>query len=111
MSLDFNNNIISSNPGKRFFGDRIFVSKNVELGRIYDQETDTEYNELDRIIKDNLISSEEKLDLLIEKYKIKWIIEIQDLKDTDNLTYNFLTSARIEKRLERDDILVYEIKR
>ena len=110
MSLDFNNKIISSNPGKRFFGDRIFVSKNVELGRIYDQETDTEYNELDRIIKDNLISSEEKLDLLIKRCKIRWIVKIQDLKDTDNLIYDFLTSARIEKRLERDDILVYEIK-
>ena len=111
MSLDFNNKIISLNPGKRFFGDRVLVGKNVELGRIYDQETDTEYDALDRIIKDNLMSSDEKLNLLTEKYKIGWIIEIQDLKDTDNLIYEFLTSARIEKRLERDDILVYEIKR
>ena len=87
------------------------MSKNVELGRIYDQETDIEYDALDRIIKDNLMSPDERLDLLTEKYKIRWIVKIQDLKDTDNLIYDFLTSARIEKILERDDILVYEIKR
>ncbi|OGM92931.1 hypothetical protein A2372_03735 [Candidatus Wolfebacteria bacterium RIFOXYB1_FULL_54_12] len=111
MSLRFNNNIISANPAKRFFGEKIIESKSVELGGIYNQEANEEYLILDAVIRDDQMDSDKKIDFLKREYGIKYIIKVKDLESVDNISYDFLFSPRMDKRQENDEALVYEIKR
>jgi len=108
FSLKFNNKIISSNPAKRFFGDKIIASKNVELDKIYDQEEDRDYQELDSIIRNINISIDDKISFL-QGNNIKYIIYVRDMEEVDSLSYDFLSSPKFEKNLEKDSIAVYKI--
>lgn len=108
FSLKFNNSVISSNPAVRFFGDKIVASKNVELDKIYNQEENEEYLEFDNIVRDDSILIDEKVRLL-QISNIRYIIYLKDLEEVDDLLYDFLTSPKMEKIMERDGVLVYKI--
>ncbi|HBU06561.1 MAG TPA: hypothetical protein DEB09_00585 [Candidatus Magasanikbacteria bacterium] len=110
LSLNFNNNLVIANPARRFFGPRAVVSKSVELEDIYNQEANQEYLVLDKIITSStLYTTDEVIDFLITQ-KIKYIVYFQDLKTVDNLQYNFLSSGKIKRILEDQQLVMYEIK-
>lgn len=110
LSLNFNNNLITSNPAKRFFGERAVVSQNVELGDVYNQEKNQSYADLDDLIKNEATRSEDEvLDFFLQR-KIKYIIHFQDLKTVDSLHYEFLNSDRLKKIITENDLVMYEIE-
>jgi len=108
FSLKFNNSIISASPAVRFFGNKIIASKNVELDNIYDQEQNKEYHELDNILRNTSVSVDDKISFL-QNNNIGYIIYVKDLEEVDDLVYDFLSSLKLEKNLEKDDIAVYKI--
>ncbi|MCG2809709.1 MAG: hypothetical protein L6275_05240, partial [Candidatus Portnoybacteria bacterium] len=108
LSLGFNNNLITANPVRMFFGERAIVSRSVELGGVYDQETETGYKELDRIIKDEAdLSADKTIDFFIGYSKIGYIVYFLDLEETDNLRYEFLNSAKLEKVFADESVEIY----
>lgn len=51
LSLDFADNKIVGNPTQAFFGrTRVIAGRGVELGKIYDQEVDAEYRDIDAFL-------------------------------------------------------------
>ncbi len=108
LSLKFNNDVISSNPAVRFFGNNIIASKNVELDTIYNQEENGGYQAFDNMIKNTTISVDDKISFLKEN-NIKYIIYVKDLEEVDDLSYDFLNSPKLKKDLVKSDIIVYEI--
>jgi len=110
LSLNFNNNLLVANPAKGFFGDNAIVSKSVEIKEIYDQETDPEYKNLDRVVRgDASLSSDQTIDFLIKK-NIKYIVFFQDLNGVDNLKYEFLASPDLKEKITDKQLIMYEIK-
>ncbi len=108
-SLEFNNNLISANPSRRFFGQKIISSRSVEMNGIYDQESDKNYLSLDELIRNKNFDNEKTLDIFFNEHKIKYIVYSHDLIDADNLTYDFLSSVKLEKKLDKSEISVFEI--
>jgi hypothetical protein len=53
MSLDFNNDIITANPAKNFFGRKIIQGDNMEVGGVFSQSRDLRNLEIQNIILDN----------------------------------------------------------
>lgn len=109
LSLDFNNKLITANPARRFFGERIISSKSVELGDIYMQEGDEEYIRLDKIVTNEEISMDERLMGMRNEYDIRYIIKINDLDKVDNWSYGFLNSEQVRLIYDRGEIKLYEI--
>lgn len=109
-SLEFNNNLVSGNPARRFFGQKIISSRSVEMNGIYDQESDKNYLALDELIRNENIEQEKILDIFFNEYKIKYIVYSNDLIGVDNLNYKFLSSAKLEEKLDKSEISVFEIK-
>ncbi|MFA5178375.1 MAG: hypothetical protein WC427_02335 [Candidatus Paceibacterota bacterium] len=109
-SLEVNNNLVSANPARRFFGQKIISSRSVEMNGIYDQESDKNYLALDELIRSENIDNEKILDIFFDEYKIKYIVYSHDLIGVDNLHYNFLSSSKLEKELDKSEISVFEIK-
>jgi len=107
--LEFNNNLISANPARRFFGQQIISSRSVEMNGIYDQESDKNYLSLDELIRNKNFDNEKTLDIFFNEHKIKYIVYSHDLIDADNLTYDFLSSVKLEKKLDKSEISVFEI--
>lgn len=107
MSFKFNDNLVIGNPARRFFGERSVVSRSVEVGDVYDQESDQDYGKMDKVITDNG-NSDAVIDFLINR-NIKYIIFFQDLKEVDNLKYDWLDSNRISVILKSKDLIMYKI--
>ena len=109
-SLEFNNNLISANPARRFFGQQIISSRSVEMNGIYDQESDKNYSALDELIRSNNFDNEKKLDRFFYEYNIKYIVYAHDLIGADNLTYDFLSSTKLKMKLDKSEISIFEIQ-
>jgi hypothetical protein len=109
FSLDFNNKIVTANPSRRFFGERIIAGKNVELGDIHDQVDDKEYHELDSIITE-AGDIDEKIKLMKDKFVVRYIVKINDLDGADNIDYSFLYSSKLETVYKVDGIRVYRVR-
>ncbi|MFA5009122.1 MAG: hypothetical protein WC534_00890 [Candidatus Paceibacterota bacterium] len=110
LSLEFNNNLISANPARRFFGQQIISSRSVEMNGIYDQESDKNYSALDELIRSNNFDNEKKLDRFFYEYNIKYIVYAHDLIGADNLTYDFLSSTKLKMKLDKSEISIFEIQ-
>ncbi|OQB08227.1 MAG: hypothetical protein BWY21_01386 [Parcubacteria group bacterium ADurb.Bin216] len=110
LSLDFNNKVITANPARRFFGERIISSKSVELGDIRIQESDLNYIKLDSLVIDPAMNNEERYRSMKEEFGIKYIVKISDLDGVDNIHYGFLEDEGLELVHEGDGIKVYAIK-
>lgn len=107
MSFKFNDNLVMGNPARRFFGTGVLSSRSVEVGDVYDQESDLAYRELDRIIKEN-----GDADMIIDYLKgrdVKYVIYFQDLVETDTLQYDWLRSDRLEKVIKSPELMMYKI--
>jgi hypothetical protein len=62
LSLDFAKNRIVANPAEAFFGsEHIIAGRSVEIGRIYDQEVDTAYRDIDTFVSRAEQMSQEEL--------------------------------------------------
>ncbi len=109
MSFGWDDNLILANPVKRYFGERHFFGKSVELGEIYDQEKDEKYSELDELIRDEE-APDDLLDFLLEN-NIKYIVHFKDLGDKDTLNYPALDSARAKIVSESEDVVLYMIEK
>jgi hypothetical protein len=110
LSLNFNNNLLVANPAKRFFGEQAIVSKSIELKDIYDQQLNTSYIRLDKIINnDSNLTAKEAIDFLISQ-DIKYIVYFQDLSGVDNLNYDFLNSSQLKLIIQEESLIMYKIK-
>ena len=111
LSLNFNNNLLVANPAKSFFGEKSIVSRSVEIKDIYDQEVNLEYKNLDKVVREDAsLTLDQTIDFFIDK-NIKYIVFFQDLNGVDNLKYEFLTSSRLETKIEDGLLIMYEIKK
>jgi len=108
LSLNFNNNLVTANPAKSFFGEKAVTSKSVELDEIYNQDVNQDYLTLDATITSSTLLAEEAVNYLIEQ-KIKYVVYFQDLKEADNLRYEFLNFGRIKPILTTKDLIMYKI--
>ncbi len=110
LSFKFNNNIVIANPARKFFGEGVIVSRSVELGEIYDQEHDPEYRQLDQVVRGaESLTTYETINFFA-KQNIKYIIYFQELKETDDLQYEFLGSNRLRRILIDRQLIMYEIR-
>jgi len=109
LSLNFNNNLVTANPARRFFGDKAVVSQSVELEDVYNQIKNQEYLDLDKVISGStILSPDEAINFFIGQ-KIRYIVYFQDLKEVDNLSYEFLSSKKLQSILTDKDLVMYEI--
>ncbi len=110
LSFKFNNNLITANPFRTFFGEKVVAGRSVEIGDIYDQENNEEYSALDNLVREKVfLSANETVELLAKK-NIKYIVYFRDIEKVDNLKYEFLNSEKIDLILNKDDLSLYEIK-
>lgn len=109
LSFQFNHNILLANPASLFFGSKAVVSKSIELKGLYDQETDVSYRHIDTVVTSKTLDHNEILDVLLSK-GIKYIIFSQDLQGKDPLSYSFLSSPRILKKLDTGTLQVFLIQ-
>lgn len=110
LSLNFNNNLLVANPAQAYFGDKSIVSKSVEIKELYDQETNPEYIDLDKVIRGEAsLNNNQTIDYFI-KNNIKYLVFFQDLNGIDNLKYEFLSSDRLEEIIRDEQLIMYEIK-
>jgi len=91
------------------FGEKTIAGKNVELGRVYDQEQDEEYLKLDGVIRNKNLSDSEKINFFAQN-NIKYLVYIKDFEREENLSYNFLNLPKLEKKLGENGIFVYKIQ-
>jgi hypothetical protein len=110
FSLGFNNKLVTANPARRFFGERVVTGRSVDLESIRNQEKDEVYLEIDKLIMDQSMGSNEKVVSLRDKYGIGQIMKINDLDGADNLNYEFLDSQLLEKVYEGEGIILYDIR-
>lgn len=109
MSFKFNDNLVMGNPSRRFFGEGVLSSHSVEVGDVYDQESDQAYRELDRIIKEN--GDADKIIDYLKERNVRYVIHFQDLAETDNLQYDWLESDRLEKIIKSPELMMYKIEK
>lgn len=107
MSFHFNDNLVIGNPSRRFFGERAIVSRNLEVGEAYDQESDQKYLALDKMVRDNP-DADMMIDFLIEN-NVEYILHFQDLVESDKFEYDWLGSARINIILRSPELILYRI--
>ena len=79
FSLSFANQLIVSNPAPEFFGtDRVYAGKSVEVGEVYDQETDPVYRELDTLLQTAITLSPEALLSAYRAHNVRYILVIDN---------------------------------
>jgi len=110
LSLNFNKNLLVANPARRFFGEKAVFSRSVEIEGIYDQELSPEYINMDKVVRDGFYLSPEEAIIFFVKQNIKYIVYFQDLKEADNLRYEFLTSDRLKQIIMDKRLIMYEIE-
>jgi hypothetical protein len=110
LSLRFNNDLLTANPARIFFGNRVIASQSVELGGVYDQQLDADYEKLDKAVTGEPDWSADETIEYLSKQKIRYIIYSQDIKGVDNLHYLFLNSQRLELIINDPELQMYEIK-
>ncbi len=109
MPFHFANNLLLDNPANRFFGNRAVVAKNLEIGAIYDQETDSEYRDIDRTIQNNRAEAEASLQTLL-RYNIRYIAKFKEIEGQDRFVYPFLKSPRLEILLQTPEVTLFRIR-
>lgn len=118
FSLAFAGNRIVANPTTQFYGPQVIASQNFRLGGIYDQTSDTPHNEWYREIDEALHRNSSENSLLastsvIETLKrngVKYIIHLQDIKEVDIFTYNFLKDPELELLLDTAEVKMYQVR-
>jgi hypothetical protein len=110
LSLRFNNDLLTANPARIFFGNQAIVSQSVELGGVYDQQLDIGYATLDKAVTGESGWPDDEIIEYLGRQKIKYIVYSQDIKEVDNLRYSFLNSRRLELIINDPELLMYKIK-
>ena len=112
-SLQFNDHRLSANPANNFFPGRIVWGHNTELWNIKPIAVNTpNYSLLEkRIISNN--PNREFIDETINIFKnnnIKYIIWTNDFAKFDIYRYPFLNSPSLKKIVNKNNIILYELK-
>lgn len=108
FSLNFNRNIITANPAKAFFDKEIIQGENMELGKIFNQNSGEESREIERIITSEDLSVDNILKVFASK-KIKYIIFANDLGEKDIFKYEFLKSENFKVVHRAGELTLYRI--
>lgn len=108
LSLDFNNNLITANPAKKFFDKPVIQGENMEIGGIFSQAGGDENKEIEMLIFDKNKSSEEIIAELKER-GVKYIVNYEKLTENDYLKYKFLNSRNL-KEVFGGSLKVFEIE-
>jgi hypothetical protein len=110
MSLYFNQNIVSTNPAKGFFGSRIVAGDNIEVGGVFSQSTDKENLAIQDVIIDETLAPDEAIKWL-EKEEIRYILVMNEAISRDYLNYPVLGSKLLQPAFQSEDLTLYEIKK
>jgi len=109
FSLKFNRNLISANPGRRFFRADALVGQSMEISNVSEKYNDPNYIALDKIVREEENRTpDQTIDFFKEK-NIKYIIFPQDLREVDPLKYEFLSSGNLKIILEESDLIMYRL--
>jgi hypothetical protein len=109
LSLDFNKKIITGNPAKSFFGEKIIQGDNMEVGGVFSQSVNLENKKIENVILDDKISPDEALSALSAK-NIKYILVMNKVISSDYLKYPVLGSKNLEVILRTEDLTLYRIR-
>ena len=109
MSLAFSNDHIVANPAHAYFGDSIVQSQSIELAGVYDQSVDVNYRNLDLAIRNTASSSNDRIIEAFRFMNIRAVVYLQDIREVDELSYDFLDDTRFKKLLDATEIQVYEL--
>jgi len=112
-SVKFNNEMLVANPSHRFFDCEVIAGHNTELGNIKSISGGVEnYQIIEKFIMSN--NSENKfIDQgikMLQENNIQYIIWTNDLVHSDLYKYPFLKSTKLKKIIDKEDIVLYEIK-
>jgi hypothetical protein len=108
LSLAFNDNLIVANPARDYFGPHVVVSKDVELGDVYSQESDPGYIELDRIIAGKSLLGDDQIVDYLFRHNIRYIVSLEDLKIVA-YQYGFLKSSHLQSIGGTEPLKIYKI--
>jgi hypothetical protein len=110
FSLAFNNNFLTANPAKIFFGEKAIVGRSVELGEIYDQENSSDYRLTDDVVTGKKAMSGGSVIDFLKKEGVTYIVFSTDLAGVDNLNYDFLNYPKLEKIIDSPRLFLYQLK-
>ncbi len=110
FSLDFNHKLITANPARTFFDQKIIQGQNIELDPIFSQLTAPSYQKIENLITNENHLTENKIFEILKSEKIKYIIWAKDLKENDIFQYNFLKSNQLWKTFNSPEITLYKIQ-
>lgn len=110
-SLGFSNNILAVNPTRRFFGERIVSSQDMELIRKSnaDDISGSESEYVQKLMEREAEISPDDFAQELKSGGINYVLFSQDLSGKDNFQYYFLQSSKIEKIFEKDNLVFYRI--
>jgi len=110
LSLDFNRKIISANPAKSFFGEKIIQGDNMEVGGVFSQSSDLKNIAIQNIILDNQKSSAEALGMLADR-NVKYILVMNKIISEDYIKYTFLGAGDgLGVIYQSEDLTLYQLK-
>lgn len=110
LSLYFNQNLVSANPAKGFFGSRIVAGDNMEIGGVFSQSGDQDNLTIQSIILDEDMKPDEAIKQL-EQREIRYILVLNEALSQDHLKYGVLDSRQLWEIFRTDDLTLYEIKK
>ena len=108
FSLDFNRNIITANPAKPFFGDKIVQGDNMEIGGIFSQSRDAGNLRVQDIVLAEQKKSEDSVKLLAGE-KVKYILVMDQTAAADYLKYPFLTAPNLKLIYRGENLSLYQV--
>lgn len=107
FSLQFNNNLVTANPGRVFFGKQTIISRNAEIGNVMHDNPDSDYSALDLAITNSGNIEIEKITSLLASQNIGYVILLRDIEKQDALSYSFLQQPEFSLLLDTPQIRVY----
>ena len=107
FSLAFDRNLIVANPAQVFYGTQAVQSKNIELGSIYDEQTDPTYKTLDQIVRGSTALNSLQALAFLKSQGIGYILYFQDIKKVDNFNYNFVLNLPKTTILDSSEVEMY----
>lgn len=108
MSFPFNNNLLIANPAKKYFGNTIIAGKSVELGELYDQETDPVYSQADNLINNQSSMTPKQIASTLQSLKIKYILFFNNLSMSDTNDYSQVISLT-KRIIDTPEIQLYSL--
>lgn len=109
FSLQFNNSLVTANPGRLFFGPNTIISRNAEIGDIAHENSDTPYTILDNSIALNSRREMDDMATLLAFQNIGYIVLVRDIEKNDPLSYSFLQQPGFTLLLDTSQIRVYRL--